>query len=268
MELRSSRNNNGEEFPSQFFSTIDVLVKTLIKPDNFSRDLIFTLLMVLMEENEFLFTKTETISDYIINIRNKELKEYQAEYILKNFQDVNIKITGSPIGDTMLINTFSSNSNIDSFSICVPIYEYITISALGIPNNICRLDKLSITFKERIINPIKSAIRIHFNFASSNLSGLPLNVVTDILLRLPVQDILSIAKACRRFSHIVEDNGLWRKLCYRDFHDFKCEDGNFLWAYKKMFLAKKKNRNFVCPLIANYGLSPAMDCDGRWEIIL
>ena len=53
---------------------------------------------------------------------------------------------------------------------------------------------------------------------SCYLLNIPDEVILNIVSRLPVEDVLSFSRSCKRINGLMKDNeGLWKMLVERDF---------------------------------------------------
>ncbi|KAJ0075726.1 hypothetical protein Patl1_34937 [Pistacia atlantica] len=81
--------------------------------------------------------------------------------------------------------------------------------------------------------------------ATNNKNGSPLvNLAQDhlfsILLRLPIESILSFAMSCKRFRSLTSSDFLWESLCKRDWGESSvnalkssCQIVPWMWLYKQ-----------------------------------
>ncbi|XP_075981607.1 uncharacterized protein LOC142980162 [Anticarsia gemmatalis] len=219
MERRYTAWDVNWENPLQFQQTLNTLIETLIKPETLKRDLFFALLLIVIKENDFVLKGNTEINvvDYILSKRRKNDTVYEVSVILKRFQDTPAKIIASPLTDMMLINAIIPDINKETYSLCFEIDDYIITGNLGAPSSLSNLDELVLTFREKILIPVKSCILNFYNHPSSALHGLPDDVLYEILLCLPVADILSLSQSCKRLRKVLSGEDLWFLLYRRDF---------------------------------------------------
>ncbi|KAM3959272.1 F-box only protein 7 [Aphomia sociella] len=241
MERKYESFNVNDQLGRTFSQTVKEIVETLIKPDCLRQDLLFALLLIIMKENDFvqlkgIGKKSISVKDYFMSRKQKDFEMYESVFILNGFQDTPLKIIACPLNDTILINATIPELYKETYSICFNLSKYVVYSELGIPANFSNLDELYVTFKDRILSPIKSSILNFYRFPSANLSRLPEDVLRQIILKLSVKDIVALSKSCKRIHAIVNNERLWSELFKRDFQD-KYETGGTEWhvTYKEQY---------------------------------
>lgn len=282
MERVSKEWDINEETPPQFQKTVNTLIETLIKPELFKQDLLFSLLLLLMKENDFRLLKgigSDTISivDYIVLMKRcKTLHE--AIFLLKGYENVTVKLIMSPINDIILINATLLEICAETYSICFLIGRYFIAqgSAFNIPTSFANIDELSIIFKDKIIAPIKNTILNYNSTPGCALCGLPVDILHLILIRLPLKDVLNLSESCKRINGIVNEDCLWSHLYGRDFPGkHKCDEKGWRDMYKELYALRLKEereremRSSVRPVDRIDRFMPRnFTADSRWEVIL
>ncbi|CAH0590053.1 unnamed protein product [Chrysodeixis includens] len=269
--------NKDRTISLQFQKTLNELIETLIKPETLKRDLFFALILIVMKENNFVLKGSTEIDvvDCILAMRNEGRSVYEITVILSIYDDTPAKIIVCSLNDTMLINSFVEATQ-ETYSLCLPINQYLIISSLGIPSEYANVTELFITLKEQIVIPTKNSILKYHSVACSSLPGLPDDVLFQILLSLPLSDILNIAESCKKLRDIVTEENLWSRLVRRDFPRASTDDkGNWKRIYVDSYVQKRKNkfeaghsvRENVIDEIGEWpDYLPVKD--SRWEVIL
>ncbi|XP_026746934.1 uncharacterized protein LOC113508168 [Trichoplusia ni] len=228
----------------QFQKTLNELIETIIKPETLKRDLFFALILIVLKENDFVLkgsTKLDVV-DCILAERNQGRSVYEITVILSIYEDTPAKIIVCSLNDAMLINSFVEATK-ETYSLCLPINQYLIISSLGIPSEYANVTELFITLKEQIVTPMKNSILNYHGIACSTLSGLPNDVLFQILLSLPLSDILNISESCKKLRNIVAEENLWSRLVRRDFPKASGnKKGDWQKTYVDSYVKKRKNK--------------------------
>lgn len=271
-----------EETPSQFQETVNTLIETLIKPECFKQDLLFSLLLVLMKENDFRLLKeigkdTISIVDYIVLMKRCKTI-YEAVLLLKGYENITVKLIMSPMNDIILINATLLEICAETYSTCFPIGRYFISrgSAFNIPTSFANIDELSILIKDNIIAPVKNTILNYNSTPGCALCGLPVDILHLILIRLPLKDVLNLSESCKRINGIVNEDCLWSHLYGRDFPGaHKCEEKGWRDMYKEVYclkLKEERERQMLSAVLSMERVDRFMPgnftADSRWEVIL
>lgn len=269
---------NNEVTP-QFRQTVNALIEALIKPDCLKRDLFFALLLIVMKENDFVLLKgvdggSIDIVHYITSKKSKNT--YEAVLVLNGFQYMPLKIITCPLKDTILIIGTIPELYKATYSLCVKLSRYLHTSPLGIPSHFTNLNELFTEFKDKIVNPVKGTILNYHKFPSANLFGLPDDIIHQILLSLPIGDVLNLSECCKRLHRIVKEDSLWFRLYNRDFaYKHKSERECWRNIYVEVYLMKQKEkirlRSSVESSFQELADLPNYTrhvSDTRWEVIL
>ncbi|XP_026752494.1 uncharacterized protein LOC113512777 [Galleria mellonella] len=274
--------NTSWNIHEQYCQTIKKIMETLIKPNNLKQDMLFALLLVIMKENDFIQLeaigkKVISIEDYLLCMRQKDIGLYESVFVLNGFNDTPLKIIACPLNDAILINATIPQLYKETYSICLKLSSYVISSDLGIPASFYNLDELVLTFKDKILNPIKSGILNYHNYPSTNLSGLPEDVLNQIIMKLPIKDVIALSKSCKRIHVVIDNERLWSDLFKRDFKD-KYQFGSNDWfnKYKEEYISKKDSKFQLLSSIGSESFRQFAELpnymiratDSRWEVIL
>ncbi|XP_045785129.1 F-box only protein 7-like [Maniola jurtina] len=223
-------------------------------------DIFLVLLIVLLSENGFFLVadnQADTIEPQCLQlIDNKHLSKwkistgvYELSFVLGGFSDSLIKLMLCPLGISSLINVVISDISPEVYSVCFPVSRYVVDpEASTIPMMFNDLKHLSDTFKTRIITPLKSTLLNHYGYSSASLVGLPEELIINILLYLPISNIINVAKTCRKLSLLLNNECFWHKLFLRDISSTKvsltdCQEYKTL--YRDMYTWQENSRNRV-----------------------
>lgn len=282
MERVSKEWDINEETPPRFRETVNTLIETLIKPECFKQDLLFSLLLVLMKENDFRLLReigngAISIVDYIV-LMKKCKTTHEAVLLLKGYENITVKLIMSPMNDVILINATLLEICAETYSTCFPIGRYFISrgSAFNIPTSFANVDELSILFKDKIVAPIKNTILNYNSTPGCALCGLPIDVLHLILIRLPLKDVLNLSESCKRINGIVNEDCLWSHLYGRDFPGkHKCEEKGWRDMYKEVYsfkLKEERERQMLTTALSVERVDRFMPrnftADSRWEVIL
>lgn len=281
MERKYNEWNIKEETPLQFRETVNTLIEMLIKPECLKRDLFFALLLTVMNENDFQLLKgigEEGIGivDYIVSKSGLNNDIYSALFILKGYANSKTRLIMCPMDDLVLITTSLPDMCSETYSICLPIDRYVKTTQLRIPMNCVNLNELRSYVKEKIVSPIRCKLINYNNNPSGALSGLPSDVLHQIIVSLPIRDVLNLSESCRRINSVVNEDGVWSHLYNRDFPDCKTDGTEWQEMYKEIYIMKQEEK---FKLTSNVGteifeefieLSDYLRCvpDSRWDVIL
>lgn len=281
MERKYNERNIKDEAPLQFRETVNTLIEMLIKPECLKRDLFFALLLTLMNENDFQLLKGIGeqgigIVDYVVSKNGLNNGVYSAVFVLKGYANTTARLIMCPMDDLVLITTTLPEMCIETYSVCLPIGRYITTSQLRIPMNCSNVNELRTGVKEKIITPIRSKIINHHNCPSGALCGLPSDVLHQIIVSLPIRDVLNLSESCRRINGVVNEDSLWSHLYNRDFPDCKTDATEYQEMYKEIYIMKQQERFKLTTNVGNESfeefieLSDYLRCvpDSRWDVIL
>lgn len=270
-------NSNGSN-SLQFQQTLNTLIETLIKPETLKRDLFFALLLIVIKENDFVLKGNADIDvvDYILAKRINGGPVYELAVVLNPFQDTPAKIIACFLNDTMLINSFI-DANKETHSLCLPINRYIIMSSLGTPSGFNKMEELHDSLRVKIVIPMKSSILNYHSLPSSSLSGLPNDVLFQILLSLSITDVLNISESCKRLSKVVKEENLWSRLLRRDFPSMRNnKEVDWRTIYKESYIRKRKREIEMAHNMMRENVIDEVDewpedrpvRDSRWEVIL
>ncbi|KAH9643882.1 hypothetical protein HF086_012757 [Spodoptera exigua] len=220
--------------------------------DSVQKDFLFILIIVLMIENGFLLvSEDKEVVDPMTSFNVVQLSKwkspsgvYKATFIMSGFKNITIKLIMCPLGATVLVNLVINELNFDTYSICIPISRYVVSpQATSIPMIFRDLKHFSTTFKNKTVSAVKSRILSHHGYASASLMGLPEEVLFNIMMNLPVFDILNVSKVNTRLKALLESDSLWYYLCKRDFkNNVQTDDRNWKELYKKLYVAEQDKR--------------------------
>lgn len=279
METISKEWDINEETPPQFRDTVNTLIEMLIKPELFKQDLLFSLLLVLMKENDFQLLReigndTISIVDYIVLMKRCKTM-YEAVLLLKGYENITVKLIMSPMNDIILINATLLEISTETYSTCLSIGRYFISrgSAFNMPTSFANIDELSILFKDKIITPIKNTILNYNSTPGCALCGLPVDILHLILIRLPLIDVLNLSESCKRINGIVNEDCLWSHLYGRDFPG-KQKSGEKGWKdmYKEVYsykLKEAREREMLSTVERVDRFMPRnFTPNSRWEVIL
>ncbi|XP_053614509.1 uncharacterized protein LOC128677583 [Plodia interpunctella] len=255
--------------------TLKRLVESIVKPTRLRQDLMVTILLFIMKENGFVQLKDVckdaiTIEDYILSKKEKDITKYETVFLLRNFPNTPMKMIVSLLKDTILINATIPEMRKETYSLCLMPERYIINSGLGIPATLANVNELFVSFKDKIVTPVKSSILNCHRHPSGNLSGLPEDVILLIILKLSLRDVLNLSESCKRMYQIVNEDRVWYHLYVRDFAEHKNE-GSWHDMYKEAYITRSTVRSR-----SNDGLRLSVSTehvarcvsDSRWEVIL
>ncbi|XP_048483708.1 uncharacterized protein LOC125489969 [Plutella xylostella] len=172
--------------------------------------------------------------------------------------------------DFVLLNELPT----ETYSLCLPINHYISMLNNSEVPIFTNLDTLASLFTEKIIRPIKCAILNHHNSPSANFSGLPEDIIHEIVLKLTLRDVLSVSESCRRMYYAIKEDGLWLRLYKRDFGVEKNFNGkDWMSAYKSAYVLNTVTKAMERTMnderfrdMVTY--SDYQGSTARWEVIL
>ncbi|XP_069365379.1 uncharacterized protein ntc [Maniola hyperantus] len=222
-------------------------------------DVFLVLLIVLLSENGFyLMADNIAESQCLQLIDNKHLSKwkistgvYELTFVLGGFRDTLIKLVLCPLGNSSLINVVISDINPEVYSVCFPVNRYVVdLEASTIPMMFHDLKDLSDTFKTRIITPLKSTLLNYYGYSSASFVGLPEELLFNILLYLPVSNIINVGKTCKKLSLILINECFWHKLFLRDFSSTVLTDcQEYKTLYRSMYIShQEKLRRARCSI--------------------
>lgn len=237
---------------------LEDICKELISQDKSSdalqKDLFFVLIVVIMRENGFLPKSQDVIETNSANCINTEqlLKwkqsggSYEVLYLMKGFDNLPIKLIMSPLGSTFIVNTFIDRQidvKSDVYAVCIPTSRYVVSPhASTIPMIFRDLKHLCYTFKNKIIAPVKSIILNYNGYSSASFIGLPEEILFYILMYLPISDIISIEKLCRRMKVLLDNDNIWHHLFLRDFKNVTVSGvADWKAQYKETYISKTRS---------------------------
>lgn len=279
METISKEWDINEETPLQFQETVNTLIEMLIKPECFKQDLLFSLLLVLMKENDFQLLReigndTISIVDYIVLMKRCKTI-HEAVFLLKGYENITVKLIMSPMHDVILINATLLEICAETYSTCFPISRYFISrgSAFNMPTSFANIDEFAILFKDKIIAPITNTILNYNSTPGCALCGLPVDILHLILIRLPLKDVLNLSESCKRINGIVNEDCLWSHFYGRDFPGkHKCGEKGWRDMYKEVYsqkLKEEREREMLNTeerddrfMLRNF------TANSRWEVIL
>ncbi|XP_004927097.2 uncharacterized protein LOC101743455 [Bombyx mori] len=256
---------------------LSALIENLMKPECLKRELIFALLLTVMEEDEFVLLKdTGETADKYEYLLNKKPATYEATLMLRNYRNLPLKLIGCDLNDIFLIVATIPRLYEKSYSVCFNINEHIKTGKYGLINDFENLDAMFLNFKEKIVIPMKSTILNYHSFPSGNLTGLPDDVFHQIILLLPVKDVLNLSESCKRIHGLVKEDRIWARLYTRDFPDKnKCDAEDWRDAYKDVYAPKQVGRvqldkNVLRESFQEFGglPDPLRVFDSRMELLL
>ncbi|XP_045445526.1 uncharacterized protein LOC123653578 [Melitaea cinxia] len=246
--------STNEKVPSKFEEIIkDITRKRSTQSlESIRKDLFLTLVVYIMTENGFLpvFQKTvENCSENNIAMDKisgltLDTEKCEIDFILVGFDDITVKLILCPLGITVLVNVFISDVNSDVYSVCFSINQYVVSpEALIVPMIFRNLKHFSNIFKNKIITPVKSSIRNFYGYSSASLLGLPEELLFNIFLRLPINDIINVSQTCKKLALLLKNRSFWHKLLLRDFKNELVGDKDDLKKiYKDAYIAEQESR--------------------------
>ncbi|XP_035436864.2 uncharacterized protein LOC118267154 [Spodoptera frugiperda] len=231
-------------------------VKRILKEsktyDSIQKDFLFVMIIVLMIENGFLLVSEDNeVMDPMASFSVVQLSKwkspsgiYEATFIMSGFKNITLKLIMSPLGATVLVNLVINELNYDTYSICIPISRYVVSpQATSIPMIFRDLKHFSTTFKNKTVSAVKSRILSHHGYASASLMGLPEEVLLNIMINLPVIDIINVCKANTRLKVLLESDSLWYSLCKRDFRtDLPTDGRSWKELYKQNYITEQDKK--------------------------
>lgn len=216
----------------------------LLKENYSDKDIFDSLILVIMIENNFLLLNNngEVITDlfeYIVTLRENEIENLIATFVFDGLDDMPFKIITSPLGELVLINAFLTTIR-TTFSVCIPLNKYIVAGENNENLKFQELKDFTRIFKDNVITPLKSKILHYYRYASASLLGLPPEILLEILLILPVNDVINIGKTCRRMNHFIKQERLWYFMCKRDFSQEHLPTTNWRELYKSLYALREE----------------------------
>ncbi|XP_068629998.1 F-box only protein 7-like [Battus philenor] len=217
-------------------------------------DLFYVLIIVLMLENGFVpETNDSAVLDHVnsYNVRHftpgkLQSGQYETQFVMAGFPDLSLKLIISPLGALMLINVIFNGMNSETYTVCLPISRYVVSPrASTIPLIFRDLKHLSVTFKNKVLSAVKSKILSFYGYPSASLVGLPDEILMfNVLLYLPIADVLNVSKTCKRLKAVVGIECLWREMYKRDFKNLTpCLTSNWRKLYQEKYLAQDNLRS-------------------------
>ncbi|CAK1582000.1 unnamed protein product [Parnassius mnemosyne] len=235
---------------------LDIISRQLLSSNKsieiVQKDLFYVLIIVLMLENGFLplVNNSEVLDDVnsynIDHFMTGKLQSgmYEIKFVMSGFHDLSFKLLISPLGALMIVNLIFNDINVETYSVCLPVSRYIVSpQATTIPMIFRELKHLSTTFKNNVLSPVKSKILNYYGYPSASLVGLPDEIILyNLLLYLPVADIISLSKTCKRLKAVVGTESLWREIFKRDFKNITpLVTSDWKSSYKKAYLVEQDN---------------------------
>ncbi|CAH2086556.1 unnamed protein product [Euphydryas editha] len=279
-----------DKLPSEFEEMIKGIItrkQSTHSLESIRKDIFLTLIVFVMTENGFVpvFQKsvkddseTKTDMDQMSEWRfNRE--KCEIDFILAGFRDIPVKLILCPLGMTALINVFISDVNSEVYSVCLSINQYVVSpDALIVPMIFQNLKQFSNIFKNKIVTPVKSSILTYCGYSSASLLGLPEELLFNIFLRLPINDIINVSQTCKKLALLLENHSFWHKLLLRDFKK-ELVDATDDWKqlYKKAYVAQQQSMPWSCQVGCRTGtlhdlmdFSDFVSCidNPLWDIIL
>lgn len=212
--------------------------------DSMQRDLFFIVIVVLMLENGFLPLDQGTeIKDPATFINLQKLHSwkstdgiYETYFILSGFNHLPLKLILSPLGATVLVNAKVEGMQEAIYSVGLPISRYVVSpQASTVPMKFRDLKHLSLTFKNKILSPVKSRILSQCGYPSGSLIGLPDELLRKIIMNLPIIDVINVRRSCHRLNNIFDSQDLWHNLFKRDFNTSDGDSANWIELYKHSY---------------------------------
>ncbi|XP_046964788.1 uncharacterized protein LOC124533498 [Vanessa cardui] len=246
-----------QKIPPKFEEIIKGIITKTQPPELTQKDIFLALIIYMFVENGFVPIVQDTIkSDSVDVLDVKQLSTLtlntgacEITFILTGFNDIPVKLLMCPLASTVLVNVFISDVNSEVYSICLPINTFVASpEAATIPMIFRDLRQLTYIFKNKIVAPVKSSILCYCGYSSASLFGLPEEVLLNILLTLPINDIINVAKTCKRLSVLLENSRLWHKLFLRDFTEVVSDSNDWKKLYKDTYIAQKEERRRSCRL--------------------
>ncbi|XP_030032684.1 uncharacterized protein LOC115449112 [Manduca sexta] len=279
MDINYTDRDLNEETTLQLKQTLNRLIETLIKPEHLKRDLFFAVLLYAMKQSDFILIKKlgkpTTIQDNILEERIRD-DVYEAMFVLTEFEATAVKLIACFLQDVVLTIATIPQIKEATYSTCFTTNRYVLTSNIGIPMDFANLNELFFCFKEKIVMPLKSSILNHHRFSSGSLSGLPDDILHQILLSLPLRDVLNLSETCKRIYKVTIEESLWCRLYRRDYSN-ECKSGEKSWhdMYRDIYVMKqaekfKLARNVGAETFEEFGelADYIRRVDSRWEVIL
>ena len=163
---------------------------------------------------------------------------YEIPLEMTSFIENNIVLMMIPMGSSVLLDIFIKNDNNDVYSACLPLTQYNSLDNINVAKMLHDVKHLSFTLKEKIIGPAKSSVLNFLGYVSASLTGLPQELLFNILINLPIVDIVRVAKTCTKLNLSLKNDNFWHNLFKRDFKN-NIRDKNTDWktAYIEAFSA-------------------------------
>ncbi|XP_050345257.1 uncharacterized protein LOC126770130 [Nymphalis io] len=248
-----------QKLPPKFEEVVKGVIKKTQSPELIQKDIFLTLIIYMLTENGFVPVVRDTLkSDSVKVLDINQISMWwslstevcEIIFILAGFSDIPVKLLMCPLATTVLINVFINDVNSDVYSICLPISQYVASpEATPIPMIFRDLKQLTYMFKNKIVTPVKSSILSYCGYSSASLIGLPEEVLLNILLSLPINDVINVAQTCKRLASLLESSRLWHKLLIRDFSkEVVSEKNDWKKLYKDAYIAQKEERRRSCRL--------------------
>lgn len=243
-----------EKVPSKFEEIIKNITRkrSTHSLESIRKDLFLALVVYIMTENGFVpvFQKTvENCSENNIDTDKisgltLDTEKCEIDFILVGFDDITVKLILCPLGMTVLVNIFISDVNSDVYSVCFSINQYVVSpEAFIVPMIFRNLKHFSNIFKNKIITPVKSSIHNFYGYSSASLLGLPEELLFNIFLRLPINDIINVSQTCKKLALLLKNRSFWHKLLLRDFKNELVGDKDDLKKiYKDAYIAEQESR--------------------------
>ncbi|XP_026495252.2 uncharacterized protein LOC113400074 [Vanessa tameamea] len=243
-----------QKLPLKFEEIIKGIITKSQSPELTQKEIFLTLIIYMFIENGFVPVVQDTSTSDVLNIHQistwtLSTGACEITFILTGFNDIPVKLLMCSLATTVLVNVFINDVNSEVYSICLPINEYVASpEAATIPMIFGDLRKLTYIFKNKIVSPVKSSILCYCGYSSASLFGLPEEVLLNILLTLPINDVINVAITCKRLALLLENSRLWHKLFLRDFTEVVSDTNDWKKLYKDAYIAQKEERRRSCRL--------------------
>lgn len=247
--------STNEKVPSKFEEIIkDIITRkqSTHSLESIRKDLFLTLVVYIMTENGFVPVFQKTVENYSENNTDMDkisgwtldTEKCEIDFVLAGFDDITVKLILCPLGMTVLVNVFISDVNSDVYSVCLSINQYVVSPNASIVPMIFRdLKHLSNIFKNKIVTPVKSSIHNFYGYSSASLLGLPEELLFNIFLRLPINDIINVSQTCKKLALLLENRSFWHKLLARDFkNELVGDKDDWKKTYKDAYIAQQESR--------------------------
>lgn len=228
--------STSEKIPHYFIEIIQKILSESESLDLAKQQIFLTMIMYIIFENGLIpnldgcqaVDELKTIDIHPILKWKQPSGIYEIPIKMTDFIESNIVLMMVPVGSYVLLDILIKNNNHDLFSSCIPVTQYVSLETSDVEKIIHNIKHLSFILKDQIINPAKSSVLSFYGYVNPSLTGLPQELLFNIVMKLPVVDIVSVAKTCMKLNLLLKNDNLWHKLFKRDFKT-RIKDKNIDW---------------------------------------